>query len=496
MRLRTSMFIVMCYLLGVMPVAAAPGVGTSLDSLPDCGFTEASGREGLSIGAVVINFETGIGCAENLDRVYNTASVPKVFIAAAYFEWLQQGYLSESTRLPFTEAYWMGGRSDCLQQQDIGTNYTNRELVELMITCSDNAATWMIMDSVGWQAVQQYVDGLNIPNIGPVIPYSEVDRLKLAFIDPTWAQVPRGPASRYYRARLTNGLEQWFDEIPGFMDREIRREANNRYFNEYDYNTLTPRALADYFIMLREDLINDGPNAVLAWRLFNVMALTQRQFSVQALPGTVLVASKNGFDRGLRAEINLIFDSTDNRIPSGLVITFAQYDELTPITDDLPVAVSDDLNRALADISPRINELLYPDYQEPPLRPNGALSTVTFQPQSNLNDCWSPYFGGEPDEQQVTSLERCFNSYVQPQTFSSEENLAMGLILRQLDNSDTRLVYIFTAPDGRQFSYQDVKRFRNNAGVYWIHPLDMPGFWTINIYMNQLHIYETTIEAV
>ncbi|MCA9915665.1 MAG: hypothetical protein KC496_20060, partial [Anaerolineae bacterium] len=78
-------------LLG-MPVVSAQtdaDIGAiDLDSLPDCGFTARSGIPNMNVGAVVINFETGVGCVENLDRTFQIASVPKLFIAGAFYEWM------------------------------------------------------------------------------------------------------------------------------------------------------------------------------------------------------------------------------------------------------------------------------------------------------------------------------------------------------------------------------------------------------------------------
>ena len=176
--------------------------------------------DGLQIGAVVIDLNTRLGCVQNLEMTFNTASVPKIFVAAAYYDGIVNRTISNSGRLQFTRNYWMGGQNDCLREEDIGTSYSYQELVELMINCSDNAATWMLMDSLGWVNVNNYVQSLGIANIGEVIPYSEVDRLKLTFLDETWASVPAGIASRYYRSGQTSGLLDYFTSVPPRPNRQ------------------------------------------------------------------------------------------------------------------------------------------------------------------------------------------------------------------------------------------------------------------------------------
>ena len=60
---------------------------------------------------------------------------------------------------------------------------------------------------------------------------------------------------------------------------------------------------------------------------------------------------------------------------------------------------------------------------------------------------------------------------------------------------DTRFVFIYNAPDGRQFSYQMDRSNTNSSAIYWFHPLDMAGQWTVDIYMNLRHVYSETILA-
>jgi len=470
-------------------------VADSLHFLPDCGFTATSGREGLRVGAVILNLETGTGCAENLDERFHVASVPKIFVAGAYYDWLAQGFVNASTEIPFTESYLMGGTNACLTRNQVGQRFSNRQLVAIMINCSDNAATWMLMDSLGWLQVANYVDNLDIEGIGPVVPYSEVDRLKLAFLDETWQDVPRGMASRFYRRGWVDGLSQYFDPVPTRPTRPQYGSINEQYFATYDTNTITPHALAQYFLRLRDAMFGSTHEALVANWLFDVMLYTQRQFSVQALPGTVLVGSKNGFDRGLLAEANVIFASAESRVPSGLVIVFTQYESLSGRNGQLPGPFGGDLNDYLSELSPLIQAWLYPNYTPPPVELSLNLSSVVVQTQDNILQCWNPYFVSGFDEARVNALESCLSSFPSVDNIAVDDNLAMGLVLRGLNAADTRLVFVYTAPDGRQFSYQADREFQDQSGIYWFHPIDSAGEWQVDIYLNLQHVYSTRILA-
>lgn len=469
---------------------------TALDlaSLPPCDFAQDA-ETGLRFGAVVLNFETAVGCVSSLDETFNAASVPKVFIAAAYYDFLIKGFISPATRLQFTRNYWMAGQTDCLTESRIGESFTYQALIELMINCSDNAATWMLMDSLGWLRVNDYVRSLGIEGIGEIIPYSEVDRLKLSFLDERWADVPAAEASRFYRRGLTEGLSAYFSVIPNRPSREEFAQINERYFTEYSYNTVTPRALANFFMRLRDAMIAGNPEeSFVASNLFFAMLYTQRLYSAQALQGTVLVGSKNGFDRGLLAEANLLFNDLNRRIPVGMVLLFSQYEALIGENGALPTIERSRLNDFFLNISPAIRETLYPNYEVPPIQPSFGL-TVYFNEQSAIQTCWNPYFNAGFDSTLVPTLANCFSSLSPRISYPTDENLAMGIILNNLNFADTRFVFMYTAPDGRQFSYQMDRSNTNSSAIYWFHPLDMAGQWTVDIYMNLRHVHQERILA-
>lgn len=494
--MRRFILLIMFALLSTSVISAQVQHTIFLDSYDDCGFTAAVNEPNLQIGAVILNFETGAGCIENLDRRFNTASVPKLFVAGAYYDWLSQGLVSATTRLTFNERYWMGGRNACLTENDLGREITNTELVELMINCSDNAATWMLMDSLGWSRIQNYVDELGLFNVGRVIPYSEVDRLKLTYIDPRWAEIPRAPASRFYRRGWTDGLEAYFDDVPSPLSRTQYVDSNRQYFAEQTTNVLTPRAMADYLLRLRHDLINGGSQAIVAQRLFNTMLFTQRQYSTQSLPGTVLAGAKNGFDRGLLAEASVLFNDVESRVPNGVVIVFAQYQALDDSNIDLPGPFAQGgLNRIMQGLSPQIMQVLYPELAPPDIQPSLNLSSVVLQNQEAIQICWQPYFESDFDESEIDALERCFNGLTQRTGYPVGENAAMGLILRGLQARETRLVFVYTAPNGDVFSYQTDRRFQNQSAIYWFQPLAMVGRWQIDIYVNLQRVYTGEIFA-
>jgi len=474
---------------GVMHPRAQATPLSALDSLPDCGFTALAERADISVGAVVLNLKTGAGCVENLDTVYPVASVPKIFVLGAYLDKVMRGESDYGKQVEFTRAYLMGGANDCLRDENVGDKISRGALSELMIACSDNAATWMLMDAIGWDSVTRYVQARGLSDVGTVLPYAEVDRLKLAFIDPAWQNVPRDYASRFLRRRETSGLAQFFSVTPDYTQ-EQRREANRLYFEAYDYNTASPRVVAQYLIGLRDDLLRgQSPEADVARAFFNTLMLTQRQFSAQALPGTVYTGAKNGFDMGLRAEVTFTLDSLVNlnRVPESIVIVFTRMTDFS--APDLQRAEGREgvLNDLMLALAPRVRAVLYPSLSVPPVTDDLRISTLRLQRDEFINACWSRYRFSDFDETLVDDYEACLSNTGERSTFARGDKLTMGLVLRGVNREELRLTFVYTLPDGSQRSYQVESFYQNQVGFNWFHPVDQAGEWTLDVYINLQH---------
>jgi len=354
----------------------------------------------------------------------------------------------------------------------------------------------MIMDAIGWETVDAYTANLGIDGIGQVIPYSEVDRQKLVFLDPRWADVPISMASRFYRSEGTAGLETYFDDMPHYSRRD-EIEANALYFDTTDYNNATPRAVADYLLRLAADAPLDTDEGQIARWLFGAMLLTQRQYTAQAMPGTVSVGAKNGFDTGLRAEVNVMFNDLpeQQRNPGAIALVFARQPDITarnvqpPSNSDRGV-----INTYLLTLSPIISRMLYPDYTPPQLTNTPWLSSVTVNRKALMDSCWRPYEQRGYLLEYRGQLEACWQG--QGQSFLGEnDSIGVGVVLQNLDGKDTRLTFTFTDSEGVQRSYQTQQFYRDSTAVYWYHPVEdgASGEWTVDVFLNRWRVFTDTI---
>jgi len=487
--------------VGLRPAQAQAPSTDILDTLPACGYTAAAPDDNILVGAVAYNLQTGAGCAENLDTLFPVASVPKVFVAAAFFQTVLEtdGLINFQTPITFSDRYWMSGRNSCLDVRALNAQVPAGELSDMMIACSDNAATWMLMDALGWQTVDSYVDSLDIPDIGRVIPYSEVDRQKLVFLDERWRQVPIAAASRFYRSRNDNLLlTSYFDQIPRY-NRDELVAANARYFDETTYNTITPRAMAAYLFKLAEDAPQNTNDGQVARWLFNTMLLTQRQYTAQAVPGQVTVGAKNGFDTGLRAEVNVMFNRLpgQQRNPTAFSIVFIRQQNLD-VPNMQPATNRDDaiLNSYLLDIAPTLGRTLYADTYKPGVTNDNRLSTIVVNPTYIIDTCWATYADRGYLLEARGALEVCLLNQGQ-RPFQTGDGLGLAFTLYNLDELDARLTYVFTEPNGEAHSYQDYRLSRESDAVYWFHPIGrgQGGTWTVDVYLDQRLVYTTQVDV-
>ena len=93
--------------------------------------------------------------------IYNSkpmrsASMIKVFIMATVMDKAQRGELNLDEPVTLRDSDKVGG-AGILAGYASGTEFTLREVVELMITHSDNTATNIIIDRVGMSAINDYI---------------------------------------------------------------------------------------------------------------------------------------------------------------------------------------------------------------------------------------------------------------------------------------------------------------------------------------------------
>ncbi len=105
----------------------------------------------------------------NPDETYYPASLNKVPLMIAYYNW------AEETGAPLTKSIYFPPGYDENQQQEIqpehpiqpGQSYTANDLVNAMIEDSDNNATLLLLNAIDRSALGKVFGDLNVPFLAP-----------------------------------------------------------------------------------------------------------------------------------------------------------------------------------------------------------------------------------------------------------------------------------------------------------------------------------------
>jgi beta-lactamase class A len=113
------------------------------------------------MGMTAKELRTGEEIQIDADRAFPTASVIKVAVMLEAFHQLAEGRLRPDHELTLPEAAKVGG-SGVLQRMHAGLRPSVADLVELMITVSDNTATNLLVERLGTEAIDARLAGYGL----------------------------------------------------------------------------------------------------------------------------------------------------------------------------------------------------------------------------------------------------------------------------------------------------------------------------------------------
>jgi hypothetical protein len=217
------------------------------------------------------------------------------------------------------------------------------------------------------------------------------------------------------------------------------------------------------------------------------MLLTQRQFATQTMPGTVYVGSKNGFDLGYRAEVNITVASVEDFTPQTLALVVVRHRDI-PETDFPFRFINVPTSDFLLDLAPHISALLYPNLdatQTPTTQSDSRVRNVVISDEAALFPCYDNFLGYDF----LDGLQRCWARAISVNRIGLGEQLGIGLVLRDLNRSDARVTLIFTRPDSTVYSYQMQRFFLNETAIAWFEDMDVRGSWRVDVFFNLVPVY-------
>ena len=217
-------------------------------------------------GIVVEDLETGWTFIHNEDQPFPAASLVKIPIMVACFKAAQEGQLDLSEKHVLRREDRVGG-SGILRRMRNGRSFTYSQLIDYMVTESDNIACNIMIDRLGFDYINQVFEELGL----------EKTRLNRKMID--------------FTAR-DQGIENYTTaaEMTGLLDRIYHHRCFNAEISE--------RCLA----VLKRQKIND--------RL------------PRYLPKEVTVAHKTGLEKEVCHDAGIVFTPSGDYIITVLVHTW------------------------------------------------------------------------------------------------------------------------------------------------------------------------------
>jgi len=117
-------------------------------------------RFGDDLSVYYENLESGFVFRFNAEREYFSASVPKAIFALYIFQKAERGEISLGSAVTFTEADYWGGSGVIRHTSSFGDTFTQRELLRLNVSESDNIATLMLRRVHGLAGYTQFISAI------------------------------------------------------------------------------------------------------------------------------------------------------------------------------------------------------------------------------------------------------------------------------------------------------------------------------------------------
>jgi len=117
-------------------------------------------RFGNNLSVYFKNIETGYTFRHNAERVYFSASVPKAMLALYIYQKAEREEVDLDSIMTFMQQDFMGGSGVIRHRYSLGRTFTQRELLRLNVSESDNIATLMLIREHGLSGYREFISDI------------------------------------------------------------------------------------------------------------------------------------------------------------------------------------------------------------------------------------------------------------------------------------------------------------------------------------------------
>jgi beta-lactamase class A len=179
----------------------------------------AAGFQG-TVGYIVKDLQTGQVVSYHADSPFLSASLIKLPIMVAVFQAVEEGILSLDKQIVLKRSDKRGG-SGILKRTSVGTLLSNRQLVEAMIIHSDNTATELLVQQLGYDYLRLTFSKLGLTN---TVIHPDGFKLSPKYVAEDNYTSPQDMAfllEEIYKGRLISAQASW-DMLEILMRQKLR----------------------------------------------------------------------------------------------------------------------------------------------------------------------------------------------------------------------------------------------------------------------------------
>lgn len=160
-------------------------------------------RFNQEVGVVIKDLSTGWVFTINKDKLFASASMVKVPIMASFMAASCKGEVNLKNKLALKNSCKVSGSGE-VKNYAVGTEFTIEELIELMVTESDNTAANMLIDYMGFETLNKYFKKLGLNNTNLVRLMMDFESRGLGVENYTTAEDLAILLDKIYNNRLIN----------------------------------------------------------------------------------------------------------------------------------------------------------------------------------------------------------------------------------------------------------------------------------------------------
>lgn len=177
--------------------------------------------------AVYVNDLKGNIIEINVDEQFETASTVKTYILATLFHEIELGHTSLDDKITYEEKHFVDG-SGLFRNLTFGAEFFIRDVAMMMIIVSDNVATNMMIDFLGLDVINAYIQELGCKD---TVLHNPIDFYKY---DKLGTTTPRDYASMFVRlAKRELVSEKASEQMLDIFRRQHYNSMITKYFPQY-----------------------------------------------------------------------------------------------------------------------------------------------------------------------------------------------------------------------------------------------------------------------